>query len=79
MSRNLAYMAPLVTLPTIIDKAGRYVTRRGETVMVDAVSARYRAEFGCSGRYENGVSEAWHKSGRLLAGTETLNDIVRAA
>lgn len=76
---SLAYMAPLVILPTVIDKAGRYVTRRGETVVVDSVSRRYRAEFGCDGRYDNGVSEAWHKSGRLLAGTETANDIVRTA
>jgi hypothetical protein len=55
-------------LPTIID-------RPGETVQIDKVSKKH--DYGCLGTYENGPAEAWHKSGRLYAGTQSLNDIVQ--
>lgn len=74
---NSAYFAPLVTLPTVIDGPGAYVTRCGETVLIDAASSKHC--FGCRGVYENGgIADSWHRSGRILASRETANDIVRA-
>lgn len=72
-----AYFAPLVVLPVIVAEPGNYVTRCGETVSVSAVS--WRNDFGCTGLYSNGVRERWHRSGRIFAGQETANDIVRPA
>jgi len=72
-----AYFAPFVSFPVVILAPGRYLTRCGETVTVDAVSSRH--DFACVGAYDNGVRERWHKSGRLFAGRETANDIIRMA
>ena len=73
-----ASMGPLILLPAIIDAPGEYITRRGERVDLDSVSARHR--FACAGRYRgSGIIEHWHKSGRLLVSRETANDIVGRA
>lgn len=71
-----AYFAPLVLAPIVIVTPGEYVTRCGETVSVSTTSSRH--DFGCVGHYQNGVRERWHRSGRIFAGMETANDIVRA-
>lgn len=74
--RNKAYYAPLVLLPVVIDRAGRYKTRAGEEVEVFEVSARN--DHGCIGAYlKTGIPEHWHRSGRVFAGQLTDNDIVR--
>lgn len=73
-----AYFAPLVVMPDLITGPGKYVTRSGETVSVDAVSG-HGGEFGCRGSYADGTRERWHRSGRLLASREMDNDIVRQA
>jgi len=70
-----AYFAPLVSLPTIITEPGAYLTRGGERVKVKTVSTKH--DFGCIGSYSDGVSEGWHKSGRLFAGVYSDNDIVK--
>jgi hypothetical protein len=72
-----AYFAPLVTAPIVITDPGQYVTRGGEVVMVNKVSQKN--DFGCRGQYQNGVRERWHRSGRIFAGQESMNDIVRRA
>ena len=77
MSKTAAYFASLVTLPTLIDAPGSYVTRDGKVVSVSAVSDRH--DFGCVGTYRNGIRESWHRSGRILATSETANDIVGSA
>jgi hypothetical protein len=70
-----AYFAPLVVLPIIIDAPGRYVTRAGDIVTIEHIAAGFR--FVCSGRYDRcGTHERWHRSGRVLATSETPNDIV---
>lgn len=70
-----AYFAPLVLLPTIITKPGKYLTRNGETVVVWEISTKH--DLGCIGHYyQNGLPESWHKSGRIYATSETANDIV---
>lgn len=71
------WFAAFVVLPVVITGPGQYVTRSGEVVTVAQASSRHA--FECRGAYSDGVSEAWHKSGRLLFGSETANDIVRAA
>lgn len=68
------YIAPLVTKPTIITEPGQYRTRGGEIVTVETVSVR--PDFGCTGHYEHGTRERWHKSGRIFAGMESQHDIV---
>jgi hypothetical protein len=68
------YMVPLIILPTIIHGPGKYRTRGGEVVEVEAVSRR--PDFRCSGRYANGTREGWNKSGRLYAGVQCRNDII---
>ena len=73
-STNSAYFADLVGLPAVVVAVGFYLTRAGELVHVDAVSARH--DFGCTGSYANGAGERWHKSGRLFAGMLSVNDIV---
>lgn len=72
-----AWMASLVTLPTVITAPGRYVTRSGEVVTVEVAMERHL--FGCAGTYSTGEREEWHKSGRLMFDRETPNDIVGAA
>jgi hypothetical protein len=72
-----SYFAPLVTLPVIIAAPGNYVTRDGQVVTIDTASSRHN--FRCKGSYKNGVREGWHKSGRIFAGYETANDVVKAA
>lgn len=69
-----AYFAPLVLAPIIIDAPGQYVTRNGEVVHVARSSGKH--DFGCAGTYSNNVREHWHKSGRLFASRETVNDVV---
>lgn len=70
------YFAPLVTRPDIVTEPGEYVTRKGERVVVTKVSTHH--DFDCFGSYVDcGTLERWHKSGRILATSETLNDIVR--
>lgn len=79
MSRNYAYFAPLVTLPKIITAPGKYLTRCGETVMIDAASPKpyFNCSFDCHGRYSDGIIEHWHSTGRIYATSETKNDIVK--
>lgn len=70
-----AYFAPLVLLPVIVTEPGRYQTRRGESVVIESVSRRH--DFRCVGYYGEDILEGWHKSGRVLATSETDNDIVK--
>ena len=69
-----AYFAPLVLLATVIDSAGQYRTRSGDVVTINSFTARH--SFGCGGSYASGIAERWHKSGRILASRETVNDII---
>lgn len=70
------YFVPLVSLPLVIDGAGEYLTRGGDQVTIKRASTRH--DFECTGDYvECGTADHWHKSGRILATTETRNDIVR--
>lgn len=72
-----AYFWPLVLLPTVIDRPGAYLTRSGETVQVATVS--HGQNFRCRGEYACGISEGWHRSGRIFAGVISQNDIVAGA
>lgn len=72
-----AYFAPLVTLPTVITRPGSYVTRCGEIVSIKTATTSH--VFGCHGIYSTGQRDSWHRSGRLFAGMESANDIVRPA
>ncbi len=76
-NKTTAYFAPLIALPTLISAPGSYVTRDGKVVSVSAVSDHH--DFGCIGTYHNGIRESWHRSGRILATSETANDIVGSA
>lgn len=72
--------ASFVTLPVVITEPGEYLTRSGERVTVEQSSQRH--EFGCKGFYgsaETKIAESWHRSGRLLFGKQTQNDIVSRA
>lgn len=69
-----AYFASFVTLPIVIDRPGLYRTRSGDRAQVTAASQRN--DFGCVGRYVGGPDERWHRSGRIFAGRETVNDVV---
>ena len=72
------YFIPLFTLPDIIDAPGEYLTRGGDRVMIDRASTRH--DYGCVGSYVAcGTADKWHKSGRILATSETRNDIVQKA
>jgi hypothetical protein len=76
--------ASIALLPVVVDGPGRYVTRRGENVVVDSVDAGpsgrpSRRQFSCRGSYPCGTAERWHRSGRLYLGTECDNDIVGRA
>ena len=62
-----------MTLPTVIDSQGEYITRSGEVVEVTDVSGHHWKH----GRHQNGISETWHRSGRIFSGRETENDIIR--
>lgn len=70
-----AYFASFVNLPVIIREPGKYVTRNGQTVIIEEVSSRH--DFGCRGSYDGIIPEQWHKSGRLYKGVLSNNDIVR--
>jgi len=73
-----AYFASFILLEVIIDAPGEYVTRCGDRVTIEKESTRH--DFGCIGRYDDcGTQERWHKSGRLLAGQLSPNDIVSRA
>lgn len=73
-----AYFAPLVILPVVITAPGEYVTRDGERVTISKASSLH--DFGCTGTYApSGETDHWHRSGRMFAGRESRNDIVRAA
>lgn len=70
-----AYFVPLISRPTIVDMPGEYLTRAGERVVIETVTTKL-AGF-CSGHYsDSGITEQWHKTGRILATSETPNDIV---
>ncbi len=72
------YFIPLFSLPVIINEPGEYLTRGGDRVTIDRASTRH--EFGCVGSYVAcGTAEKWHMSGRILATSQTQNDIVRKA
>jgi hypothetical protein len=73
-TKSSGYFAPLVLLQEVITQPGNYVTRCGETVKVETASRKH--QFACHGSYPNGISESWHRSGRILASRETDNDIV---
>lgn len=73
-TNNPAYFAPLVQLNAIITAPGLYVTRSGEIVTVESTSQAHT--FGCAGHYTDGKKEAWHRSGRLFATSESQNDIL---
>lgn len=75
--QSQAYFAPLVLLPVVITGPGQYFTRLGEPVTIKRVSTSH--DRGCMGTYPCGTCDGWHKSGRLYAGIESGNDIVRAA
>lgn len=66
--------ASLVTLPTVIDGPGEYLTRSGEVVTIHTATPNHT--FGCVGTYSDGVIDGWHKSGRVFAMRETINDII---
>jgi hypothetical protein len=74
---SAAWFAPLVTLPTVIDGPGQYLTRCGETVNVTEATTRHK--FGCIGTYPCGIIDRWHRSGRLYFGQTSANDIVSKA
>jgi hypothetical protein len=73
-----AYFVPLITLPIIINEPGEYHTRGGDRVTIDRASTGH--DYGCVGSYVKcGRADKWHKSGRILATSETLNDVVSKA
>ena len=76
VTKYAGYYLPLLTLPTIVTGPGTYLTRIGATVTIE--SAATRNDLRCYGAYSNCVREGWHKSGRILATSETANDIVSA-
>lgn len=72
-----AYFVPLVLLDTVITAPGSYRTRSGETVTIERTSTKH--DFGNRGFYgarEAGVTESWHRSGRVSASRESNNDVV---
>lgn len=70
------YFIPLFSLPAIVVEPGHYLTRAGESVQVERISSRH--DFNCIGRYSSsGTAERWHKTGRIMATSETVNDIVK--
>ena len=74
--RSVAYMCPLIPLPTFITGLGKYLTREGELIVIDAVSDLNCSKFTCHGTYPDGCPDTWHRSGRLFANKKSMNDIV---
>jgi hypothetical protein len=72
--KTAGWFSGLVTLPDVIVSPGEYVTRSGEHVTITSVSTNH--DFNCRGVYNNGITERWHKSGRIFFGQECQNDIV---
>ena len=75
-TKYAGYYLPLLTLPTIVTGPGSYLARCGATVTIESASTRN--DLRCYGHYSSGVREGWHKSGRILATSQTANDIVSA-
>lgn len=73
--RVSGWFGGLVNEPVIIDEPGNYTTRSGEVVTITAVSTRH--DFACTGTYQNGTKEGWHKSGHLYVNQGSQNDIVK--
>lgn len=69
----LNYGPELWQLPNIINQAGRYITRRGEIVTIDAIAGG-----SCLGAYADGTRDRWHRTGRIFPRLESPNDIIRA-
>lgn len=69
----------LFLLPVKVDGPGRYLTRGGETVVVDEVvepgvlTARY------GGRHPCGTRDVWYSCGRVLPSLESPHDILSKA
>lgn len=75
-----AYFAPLVLLPIVITEPGKYITRCGETVLIEHTSEKH--DFGNRGFYsdtDERIAERWHRSGRTNASRESNNDVVARA
>jgi hypothetical protein len=75
-----AYFVPLVPLPIVISEPGDYITRCGELVTVEQASRKN--DFGNVGYYgatEEQITERWHRSGRVSATRESVNDVVSRA
>lgn len=71
-----AYYVPLISLPDLVIAPADYLTRGGDLVTIVKVSSKHDHE--CAGFYTaSGTTERWHKSGRILASSETRNDIIR--
>ena len=68
MPTDIFLMPPIITAP------GQYRTRRGELVTITEVAKGHM--FACRGTYPCGTVDHWHKSGRLYAGRESINDII---
>ena len=73
---SVAYMHPLVTLPTFITEPGKYLTREGVLIVINDVSDIRVSRFTCHGTYPDGCPDTWHRSGRLYANNKSMNDIV---
>lgn len=69
------YWVSLCVLPVVVSQPGKYETRCGEVVEVYAIDSRY--PHLVHGHYPSGIQESWHESGRIFAGRETDNDIIR--
>lgn len=67
--------AIFVELPTIINKNGKYKTRRGEIINIYKI---VDGPYGAVGEHEGGAMNVWDISGRLFSTNETQADIVEA-
>lgn len=75
-----AYFAPLVLLPIVVTEPGKYITRCGDTVLIEQTSGRH--DFGNRGFYDatgERITDSWHRSGRVNASRESNNDLVARA
>lgn len=73
-----AYYKSLILLPAIINAPGRYITRAGETVMIERIDGA--GLYRCRGQYiTTGQIDAWHSSGRVFASVESELDIISKA
>jgi hypothetical protein len=61
-----------VVKPHVIIALGAYLTRCGETVVVDRIDRGY-----AYGRYPNGINESWDICGRLFPTMLSDNDVVK--